>query len=47
MDQSMLDNWMNGFEANPQHSFAGHGRWPGQLEIALHWMRQWRNEDDI
>jgi hypothetical protein len=42
MDQSILDNWLNGFEAN-----VGHGMWPGQLETALHWMSQWRNEDDI
>jgi transposase-like protein len=33
--QSVLRNWVKGFEADPQHSFPGHGQMkPEQLEIA-------------
>ena len=33
--QTVLRNWVKGFEADPQHSFPGHGQMkPEQLEIA-------------
>ncbi len=33
--QSVLRNWVKGFEAGPQHSFPGHGQMkPEQPEIA-------------
>ena len=33
--QSVLRNWVKGFESDPQHSFPGHGQMkPEQREIA-------------
>ena len=33
--QSVLRNWVKGFEADPQHSFPGHGQMkPEQAEVA-------------
>ena len=35
LHQSVLRNWVKGFEADRQHSFPGHGQMkPEQLEIA-------------